>query len=69
MGDFIESLISVFIFLLYLLLLPAILILATPIIFLWPARKMTAGMRGKKNIPARYKKVLSLWKNLGLSMP
>jgi hypothetical protein len=53
----------------YCILLPPILLLATPFILLWPGKRLGQGRRGPKDIKKRYKRILTIWVSVGASFP
>ena len=63
MEEILGVILVVVLFVLYLLLLPAILIVATPLVILWPGKKQTDGSRAPRYVGKRYLKILRLWKS------
>jgi hypothetical protein len=57
--EFLHSLILAIFFVLYLLLIPVILIIATPFILFWP------GTRRGMNIKGRYMRILRVLRDIG----
>ena len=57
------------IYFLYILLIPAVLLVSTPFILLWPGKRQVDGSRRRRDYRGRYRKILSLLKNLGLGLP
>jgi hypothetical protein len=45
----------------YIALLPAILLIATPFVLLWPGGKLSDGTRAPRRVGQRYLKILKLW--------
>jgi hypothetical protein len=69
MEEFLQSLLHAILFAIWILLIPVVMLLATPFVLLWPAKKAPDGKRKKKNIPARYRRVWRIWIALGIGLP
>jgi hypothetical protein len=69
MEELLTVILYVVLFLIYLLFLPAILIVATPFILLWPGKKQTDGSRAPKQVGQRYLRILKFWKSFGEYIP
>ena len=69
MGDFIQTVFVVILFMLFVVLLPFALIIATPFILLWPGKRLPDGSRARKDIEGRYKRLLKIWVEIGKGLP
>jgi hypothetical protein len=69
MEEFLHRLLVALLFVVYILLVPIILVITTPLILLWPGRKRMDGTREGKNITARYRRVLRIWWEIGKGFP
>jgi hypothetical protein len=69
MGDFLHTVFLAMLFMLFMVALPFALIAATPVILLWPGKKLPGGKRAKKDIEGRYKKLLNVWLEIGKGLP
>jgi hypothetical protein len=69
MEEFLEKVLLAILFALYCVLLPFVLVLATPFILLWPGKKLRLGGRARKDIKGRYKRILKIWEWIGLGFP
>jgi hypothetical protein len=68
MEEFLELLFRALLFVLYILLTPIILIITTPFILLLPGKKRTDGTREKRDISARYARILRIWRDIGVGI-
>jgi hypothetical protein len=55
----------VMLFMIFMVLLPVALVVATPFVLLWPGKRLPGGGRAKRDIEGRYRKILSVWIELG----
>ena len=69
MGDFLQTVFVVMLFMLFMVLLPITLLIATPFILLWPGKRLRDGERAKKDIEGRYKRILNIWLEIGKGLP
>ena len=69
MGDFLQTVFTVMLFMLFMVLLPVALLVSTPFILLWPGKRLPGGGRAKRDIEGRYKKILSVWIEMGKGLP
>ena len=53
----------------YIVLIPVIMIVATPFILLWPVKKGSEGKRGRRDIRGLYRKEWKIWEAIGLGLP
>jgi hypothetical protein len=65
MGEFFEAVFKVILFMVFLVLLPVALVVGTPLILLWPGKRLPGGGRAKRDIEGRYKKVINVWVEMG----
>jgi hypothetical protein len=68
-GDFFEAVFKVMLFMIFMVLLPVALVVATPLILLWPGKRLPGGGRAKRDLEGRYKKVLNVWVEIGKGLP
>lgn len=69
MGDFLQSVVTALLYVVFIVLLPVALLVVTPFILLWPGKRLPGGGRAKPDIEGRYKKVLSIWLEIGKGLP
>jgi hypothetical protein len=69
MEEVLKTVFLALLFVLYVLLIPVIMLVATPVILLWPANRGPGGKRGKRDIRGRYRKLWKIWENLGIGLP
>lgn len=69
MDEILEKIIVVFLYILFILLIPVIMLAATPIIFLYPGKKLKDGTRAEKNIKGRYGRIWKIWEDIGRGLP
>lgn len=69
MEELLRVIFVAFIYLVYILLIPVIMIVATPFVLLWPAKKGPGGERGRRDIRGRYARVWKILEGLGLGLP
>ncbi|MGD9400635.1 MAG: hypothetical protein PVF95_00045 [bacterium] len=65
LGDFFQTVFMVMLFMIFMVLLPVALVVATPFVLLWPGKRLPGGGRAKRDIEGRYRKILSVWIELG----
>jgi len=49
--------------------LPFVLVAATPLILLWPGKRLPDGSRARKDIEGRYRRILKIWEEIGKGLP
>jgi hypothetical protein len=69
MGDILQTVFVVMVYLIFILVLPFALIAATPFILLWPGKRLPGGRRAKRDIEGRYKRILKVWEDIGKGLP
>jgi len=69
MGGMLHTVFIVMLFMVSMAVLPFVLIAATPFILLWPGKRLPDGSRAKKDIEARYKRILRIWEKIGKGLP
>jgi hypothetical protein len=55
-------------FILFILLIPAAYLVATPFILLWPGKRLVDGSRARRDIKGRYRRVWKILEGLGLGI-
>jgi len=65
LGDLFQTVFMVMLFMIFMVLLPVALVVATPFVLLWPGKRLPGGGRAKRDIEGRYRKILSVWIELG----
>ena len=69
LGEFFQTVFTVMLFMLFMVLLPITLVVATPFILLWPGRRLPGGGRAGRDIEGRYKRILNIWVEMGKGLP
>ena len=69
MEELITTVVVALLCMVYILLIPVIMLVATPIILLWPGKKESDGTRSKRDIRGRYRKLWRIWESIGLGLP
>jgi hypothetical protein len=69
MHALLHTLIVVFLYVFYILLIPVVMLFATPFILLWPGKKCANGTRKKKSIKKRYARIWEIMKSIGVGLP
>ena len=69
MEEILQTILVCLLYLLYILLFPVVMVVATPVILLWPGKRAPDGTRERRDIRGRYHKILKVWKSIGTGLP
>ena len=69
METILETIVTLALYLLYIVLIPVVFALATPSILLWPGRRQSDGSRAKRDLRGRYGRMWKVLESTGLGLP
>lgn len=69
MDDFLDTIMVVFLYIIFILCIPVVMIVATPFVLIWPGRKGAGGVREKRRIKRRYAGIWKIMESIGVGLP
>lgn len=69
MEAFFHTILVVSLYILYILLIPVVMIVATPFILILPGKKRDDGTRNKRPIKERYTRIWKVLEGVGVGLP